>query len=978
MSKYSVRKVWGRFAFVAGGAIAIAASPGASAQSTTTTTTTTTTTPAASDQDQTVKMEQYVVTGSNIPQAAEALAVPVQVIDQVAMQNSGVNFNTLDLLRKVTPNIMGIGAENAQTDSAATFGGAQANIKGLPTLVLIDGLRVANDPAESTGGDQFVNLNLVPLAAIDRVEVLQDGASAVYGSDAVGGVINLILKKDYNGWEVGGHFAEAPGPGRYEERSGYVVGGVSNDKTSITLSFEVAENTPLFENTRPYTNPYYGTYTFPGSLEVYDNISEADNFYVLAPGLNAPPGGGKYTIQQLVSMGVYVPQTAAQQFDTFNLAKGETLLAAMKRYDSMVNIEHHIFDNNLVGYGNVMFAHTNTWSQLNAQPIVPYVEDPWVDVNVFGYPSSPPPAGTTYVPSSAPGNPFSTAFLDQNQAVPESQPGSADGSGEEILARARFVQYPRIYQNDDNLYRVVGGLKGDITDDYHWDLSANIDRYDLDYTNPGLMDTDALNAALQDGQINPFAITQAPGAFDGVVGTAFVNQLSTLNQFDAKVNGTPFTLPGGKLGFAAGFEYVLETLSAVPDINSLPNSTGTTQGWSNATTFQDFSAKRDFDSVYGEISIPVTGASQGIPGLYSVNVDGAVRYDSYSGQVGASTDPQVTLSYSPIDADLKFRASAGKSFIAPQLFSLYGPVSSGSTPLVNYTSVNGVAEAAQFNQTGGSNPALKPTTANTWTAGFVFTPKQVSGFTLSVDYSDIFEKGVVGVAPVDTIIQSVEDAGPASPYAADVHYNSPTGAEVSGTGGISTRSPQQIYVIQNLINLSASRVDSTDIQAEYVIPTASGRFDITSTWTWYDRYLLQIIPSEPYYNYAGTASTEEGTVPKWRTYTTVNWKLNGFEATVGMTYVDSVQDIGAAADDESGFETVSSFTAWDFQVAYDFGHLNANKWLNGLRIDVGINNAFNRMPPEALAAFSGSTNADVGTYDGAIGRMVYVDGRYRF
>lgn len=923
-------------------------------------------------------MEQYVVTGSNIPQAAEALAVPVQVLDQVAIQDSGVNFNTLDLLRKVTPNIMGIGGENAQTASAATFGGGQADIKGLPTLVLIDGLRVANDPAESTGGDEFVNLNLIPIAAVDRIEVLQDGASAVYGSDAVGGVINIILKKDYNGWETGAHFGIAPSAGRYEERSAYIVGGVSNEKTSITVGFEIADNTPLFENTRPYTNPYYGTYTFPGSLEVYNNATGADNFYQLAPGLSAPPGGAQYTIQQLVSMGVYVPETPTQQFDTFNLARGETLFESLKRYSAMTNIEHHIFDNNLVAYANVMYVHTNTWTQLNAQPVVPYLEDPWIDVNVLGYPSSPPPAGTTFVPVTAPGNPFSQPFLDQNQAFPESQPGYGDGAGYEILARARFVAYPRKYQNDDDLYRVVGGLKGDISDDYHWDLSANLNHYSLAYTNPGLIDTNALNAALADGQLNPFATQQSASAFDGVVGTAFVNQLSTLNQFDAKVDGTPFTLPGGKLGFAAGFEYVLETLSAVPDVNSLPNSTGTTQGWSNATTFQDYSAKRDFDSIYGEVSVPITGPSQGIPGLYAVNIDGAVRWDSYSGQVGNSTDPQVTLSWSPIDADLKLRASAGKSFLAPQLFSLYGPVSSGSTALVDYTSINGTAEAAQFNQTGGSNPALKPTTANTWTAGFVYTPKAVNGLHISVDYSDIFEKGVVGVAPVDTIIQSVETEGTASPYVADVHYNTPGGAEVSGPGGISSRSPQSIYVIQNLVNLSGSRVDSTDINVEYVMNTNSGRFDFDTTWTWYNRYLLQIIPSEPYYEYSGTASTEEGTVPKWHGYSTVDWKLAGFEATVGLTYIESVQDIGAAGDNESGFERVGSFTSWDLQLGYDFGHLNANRFLNGFRIDVGVNNAFNRMPPEALAAFSGSTNADVGTYLGPIGRMLYIDGHYKF
>src|ERR1017187_5548626 len=230
------------------------------AQATTTTTTTATpttaevTAPAASNEEPT-KMEQYVVTGSNIPQAADALSIPVAIIDNRVMEDSGIAADTLDLLRKVAPNISGIGSENAQIAVASNFRGA-------------------NDPAEATGGSQFVDLNLIPPAAIDRVEVLEDGASAIYGSDAVGGVINIILKKDYNGWEMGAHYGFSTGTGRYEERSGYLVGGVSNGKTSITVSFDYAQHNALYLSSRPYTNPIYGTYTAPGTLEVYDNRSE--------------------------------------------------------------------------------------------------------------------------------------------------------------------------------------------------------------------------------------------------------------------------------------------------------------------------------------------------------------------------------------------------------------------------------------------------------------------------------------------------------------------------------------------------------------------------------------------------------------------------------------------------------------------------------------------------------------------------------
>jgi outer membrane receptor protein involved in Fe transport len=293
----------------------ILARTGYAQASTTTTATPTTTEVTAPASEEPTKMEQYVVTGSNIPQAAEAAALPIVTVDASVMQESGVNSDLLDILRKVAPNISGVGSEAAQIQTGNNFGGASVNIKGLPTLVLINGRRVANDPSEAgEGGPEFVDLNLIPPAMVDRIEVLQDGASAIYGSDAVGGVINIILKKDYNGWETGVHYGYNTDTGHYTERSGYLVGGVSNDKTSITIGVDYAQHTDLFLADRPYTNPIYGTYTFPGSLEVYNNITGNDQFYRLAPGINAPPGGANSTIQQLVANGTYVPEATADQF----------------------------------------------------------------------------------------------------------------------------------------------------------------------------------------------------------------------------------------------------------------------------------------------------------------------------------------------------------------------------------------------------------------------------------------------------------------------------------------------------------------------------------------------------------------------------------------------------------------------------------------------------------------------------------------
>jgi iron complex outermembrane receptor protein len=414
-------------------------------------------------------------------------------------------------------------------------------------------------------------------------------------------------------------------------------------------------------------------------------------------------------------------------------------------------------------------------------------------------------------------------------------------------------------------------------------------------------------------------------------------------------------------------------------VNSLPNSSGTTQGWSNATTFYNFSALRDVLSEFAESNLPVTAPAQNIPGAHSINIDGAIRSDKYNGAVGSTTNPQVSLSYEPVDDQFKIRASAGKSFVAPQLYSLYGPVQSGSTTSITYNPAGGGApKTAQFNQTGGSNPDLKPTTAKSWSAGFVFTPKAITGLTFTFDYSEIDQKQIVGTIPANTIIQDVETNGASSPYDADVHYNTPTGLSPSAAGGISNHSPQSIYVIQNLVNLSGSKTNSADIDLDYTKKIAGvGKLDFHSVWTWYTSVQLQQLPTEAYYEYAGTASVNEGSVPKWRTYTTLGWKNFGLDAVVGMTYVESVNNIDVGGIQASNQGTVGSFTAFDLSLSYDFAHLHFSKWTDNLKVTVGVNNVADTLPPLAPNVFP-DTNADVGTYDGAVGRMWYVNASYKF
>ncbi len=707
--------------------------------------------------------------------------------------------------------------------------------------------------------------------------------------------------------------------------------------------------------------------------------STYDEAFQLTPGHNAPPGGGTYTMAQLVAMGIYTdlgsfnsPGVVAKVQSELNLAQHETLADSLKRQAATFDFDHKIYEDKLHFYGDLLYSHVVTQSELNAQPLFPYISDTNSDLGVYGV--TPPAPGTEYVPITAPTNPLSQASLDQ---------GYTDGSGGDgVLVHNRFIPYPRIFNNDTDNLRVEGGFKGQINEDWSWQAVADISRIDLHYTNPDLLDTNNLIAAFADGTINPFAITQAPGALDGIVGTGFVNFISTLNNFDATVNGALFELPAGKVDVAVGGEFMREGLTAVPDNNTANGL------WIDSPTILPFDANRQVDSLYGEVEVPIVANAQGVPGIYSLAVD----YASATTTTRTSARPRCrrsTSNTSRLTIELTLRGSAGKSFIAPTLYDLYGPVTTGSSNVISYTGANGVSYTeVQFQGVTGSNAALQPSKATTWSVGFVYSPKAIKNLTLTSDFYEIVEHGAVGEVNQGTVVQSVEDLGAASPYAKDVHFGSATGPTPSTDtpGQISSKPLATVYLVTPDLNLGAEAAKFFDTSLDYVIKTDSfGKFDLGVSATIYNSFLIQEIPSENYYQYAGTVSTNGaivvgvgGTIPRWKTYTSMEWSLHGFDAVVGQTFIPEVYDIGTGGSSQSAPLHVPSYDQYDFALGYDFGRAKVGgQFLQGLSIRIGVNNAFDYMPPVAPYDLQESL-ADVGSYNGAVGRLWFADLEYKF
>ncbi|HEY0945062.1 MAG TPA: TonB-dependent receptor [Opitutaceae bacterium] len=901
-----------------------------------------TSTPPPDNEDDSVKLEKFEVTGSYLPVAADATAIPVTTIRASDIEATGVKTNVLDLLKKAAPQFTGsanLGANNANVASGSTNGGSQLALRNRSTLVLINGRRVAFAPAGANGGFLFVDVNLIPVSAVESIEILSDGASATYGSDAVAGVVNIKLKSDFQGAEVGGTYGFSDsglGGSNYEERQAYAVVGASNGRSSLTASFEWFKSDPLIQNERAYSSPIFGTPTYAGVFNVgstspyYD--PDGKNFYRLNPGVNAPAQNLDLSPAQLVAQGVYsgpYTQDEVQQF--FDLSQVPTILIGNERKSAAVAFDHKLTDTVSL-FADFLYTNTKTESRLNAQPV----------------------SGT--VAADDPNNPTDSA----------------------VTVRNRFVEYPRYYYADTTGIRGVLGARGTILDRYTWETAVNLNEIKQSFRNTNLIDANAYQAAIDDGSYNPFAVAQAPGVLDGMLGAAHGDYVSRLNSWDGRVAGELLDLPAGPLSLAIGAEVRREALSYVNDRNSRDGL------WLNATPDTPFDKNRTIDAYFAEVRVPLIAPGQAVRGVNQLELGAAVRHENYSDVEDSPTVPKYTLRYRPFNDELTFRATYSESFTAPTLYDLFNSGSEGFTSslALNRASDGVLTSARQYRARSGGNPDLAPSESRNYTVGAVYSPRALKGLTVSLDYFNIDERSLVDSIGEQRILQSVETLGTASPYADLVgigNFRSRGGSAVTAPGQITTNDSDNVYVEDILINVAGLEQSGYDLKIDYTHQTPTmGRFDFSSTWTFINKFVFQSLPDTAAQDYSGqysSSSDDFGTIPDWRVYNRVTWNYNSWEVMAANTYLPSVLDSGTLlSTDPDVYQEVKRFYSFDFAVSYAFD-ASPYRVLRGLRATVGVNNAFDRDIP--LIPSDGDNGADTGTY-GAIGRFWYVSAAYKF
>ncbi len=607
--------------------------------------------------------------------------------------------------------------------------------------------------------------------------------------------------------------------------------------------------------------------------------------------------------------------------------------------------------------GSLIYAHTSTFSQLNAQPLA-NLDD-----------------------NTDPDNPVDLNTLPGNTGTGN---GFANPNTVEVVeVHNRFIPYPRKFITDTESAMGVLQLDGKISEDYSFTLSGDYNIQRENFQNPNLVDANAVNAAITPPAaggaplLNLYAYNQnGPAvAASGALGTAFGDYDTTLLTYDAVVKGKLFALPAGDLEVAAGGEFRRESLSANADYNSLAASFA----WESGTTIAPLTTARTIWGEFAQVTIPIVSPAMKIPGVYSLSSDDAVRHESYQNIEKKPTDPLLAVRYQPIDDQLTLRGSYTKSFIAPNLFELYGPSTLGfSNDLTNFQQYNGanLGNIGQANESGGSNPNLRPTNAENWTIGFVYSPKQVKGLSFTVDYYKIREDDLVGVTDDVSALQSVELLGPASPFAqftALKNYVGKPGAVPITAPGQIAGNPTSVYFTNTDVNIGEDKYEGLDVQIEYNWEMAGiGRFDFVNRDTDIFNYFLDS-PGSPGEETAGfgTFFTNNGTIPRLRAYTTLDWTRGGWEAVIANTFITHVNDI----DDG---EHINYYPSWDVSVSYRFGQSDPGylSMLRGLTLKVGVNDLFDRQPSTDYDTFV-QDNSDISTYS-PLARFVYVEGRYKF
>ncbi|MGA7675825.1 MAG: TonB-dependent receptor [Rhizomicrobium sp.] len=873
-------------------------------------------------------METVVVTGSHIAQPTLDSAGPLTMLSNVDIGK--MSSTSVDQMLQQLP--AAASGQIGQATNNGGYGDAFIDLRGLGasrTLVLIDGKRTVNGSA--TGVSSAVDLTSIPTGMIDHIEVYQDGASAIYGSDAIAGVVNVILKSDFTGVQASAQYGQTD-KNDDDTSDLSAVFGYAGDKGHVIVGLEYANRTGVLQGDRYFSHaarkePSAGVIQWKGSYNAVGGYAFTYNKHTFVYGQPVASCGGatSFTWQSGSC------QAWAGASDTFNYAARSYLSTPQDRTSLTASGEYDI-SSSVTAFAEGYFTNRNSTEQL-----------------------APDPSGPIYIPAS---NPYNTT-----------------GSGLNMYRRP-LENGNRIYTQSIQTYRVDAGLKGtlDFIPDGTWEVNAIYGRTSSVSTthvlnllshyaialDPALCAADPLcsAAAANAGQsaVDVFGPNTIKAAWLPYL-TAETHDTggNSMEMYTAAVNGTAAELPAGKLGFAAGFEYRQEAGFSHPDY--LNATSQTDQG--GLPTDGGFKSYE----MYGELSVPII---KDLPFAEKIDLSLAGRLGEFSTAGSSKEAPtyKIGLNWQPID-DLKFRGIFSRATRFPSIGEMFGgsytsydfaidPCNQWATSGVSATvQANCAAQGVPgtFKQGGSSqvlteytsNPALSPERATTYTLGLVFTPQEIPGLTATVDYWHVHVNGYVGTIDTQTELTACyESVGLSSPFCSRFTRNG--AKQITGNTSPTT-------------NLDFIQTDGVDFSATYQMDLLGGGLSFSPSLTWLDTWVQEPNPIAGPTEYAGTIG-EYGSYTHFRGQMGVNYDMDDWGVSLRERFIGGSKDTNAPATNK--WNKVP-----DIYYSYLEGHVN----YGAETLTVGIDNLFDQQPP--FYDDYPDANTDIGTYD-VVGRYFWV------
>ena len=945
-------------------------------------------TQAAIGQETAEPMQKVLITGSRIASAAAESPSPLQILNSVDIAASGAT-NLQDLLQKNptmgTPTISRANS-NFQTSSAGVSTINLRNLGDSRTLVLINGRRFVS----GVPGDTAVDLNTIPTDFIERVELLTGGASATYGSDAVAGVVNIILKKNFNGVLFDAQTGRSNEGDDFKKKLALTFGTTSADGASNVMGhFGYSKQGAVYSRDRAASAVDQTSAITQGHPELAF-VAKRPNFSGYAPQGHFFGDSEDFTYDtnnNIIPWNQNGAPGSGADATGFNRSAYRLIAVPTERYLFATNGNWAFNDNH-----SAFFEGTYASSK--------------VDTNIESFPLG---SDQVYKPSGqVPAASLVNGVLVKNPLVPQylyDRISDTDGDGvPDYFFTRRLSEFgPRHATVDRDTFRLATGLKGNIRD-WNYEVYLAYGKTKEAQNSSGQVNVMSLRNALEaipgaDGTPvcrDPHAVAEGcvpinifgynsitPAALKYVTAPGSLETAITQKLAGGSVTGELPGLAAGRIGIAAGFEWRSEDSSAIPD--PLTQS-GLNAGNALPPTFGNFLVRE----VFVETRVPLL---KDRPFARDLSFLGTVRHGDYS-TVGSTNSWNAGLEWG-VSADFKLRGTRAQSTRAPNINELFqapsqdfptglvdpceGVASSGTSALAvncrnapgvaaNMAAHNGIFMLNQADQQGISgynsgNPALKAEKGRSTTIGLVVTPRSVpmlSRFTFTLDYFTI--------KIADAIVSTDRQ------YALDQCYNQNNQAFCSfivrrpaATGNLSSGSIQ--YSNIGATNSGGFGTEGVDVTASWSDKVGPGNLSARLAWTWLRQLWQKATPEAERNNDVGEVTAANTNAPRNRAGLNLAYKWHDIGVNWTATYTGPV-----ALDDQflkslsiaPGTVGVGSRTYNDFQFTYD-----VKKYL---QLYLGIDNAFNAKAPPIISGLPGDvtgTETDSSTYD-AIGRRYYL------